>query len=92
MIGWDGYFPSMLRPWISLANEAALLQISKDMALSRQISQFKYCGHVNEKNFDIPLEFYLILRHIQIAFESENEKIAYIDSHKTSGINTIKLI
>ena len=82
----------MLRPWISLANEAALLQISKDMALSRQISQFKYCGHVNEKNFDIPLEFYLILRHIQIAFESENEKIAYIDSHKTSGINTIKLI
>ena len=49
MIGWDGYFPSMLRPWISLANEATLLQISKDMALSRQISQFNYCGHVNEK-------------------------------------------
>ena len=41
---------------------------------------------------DIPLELYLILRHIQIAFESENEKIACIDSHKTRGINTIKLI
>ena len=33
--------------WISLANEAALLQICKDMVLSRQISQFNYCGHVN---------------------------------------------